>query len=190
MRLLPLALAFATCLPLAAHAAEPVLPQLKAYTVDPSWLQPIAPLQIADHTWQIGTANLTSLLVQTPQGAVLLDGGMPQMADHLLHNLQLRGVAPADLRVILLSHAHADHAGSVAELALTAADPTGRLDGSPLAGLGTTVTMTDDPQGSWEVGSIERLEELAGELRTRGVELTAGTPAQCAARCAKNADGP
>ncbi len=116
MRLLPLALAFATCLPLAAHAAEPVLPQLKAYTVDPSWLQPIAPLQIADHTWQIGTANLTSLLVQTPQGAVLLDGGMPQMADHLLHNLQLRGVAPADLRVILLSHAHADHAGSVAEL--------------------------------------------------------------------------
>lgn len=116
MRLLPLALAFATCLPLAARAAEPVLPQLKAYTVDPSWLQPIAPLQIADHTWQIGTANLTSLLVQTPQGAVLLDGGMPQMADHLLHNLQLRGVAPADLRVILLSHAHADHAGSVAEL--------------------------------------------------------------------------
>ncbi len=116
MRLLPLALAFATCLPLSALAAEPVLPQLKAYTVDPSWLQPIAPLQIADHTWQIGTANLTSLLVQTPQGAVLLDGGMPQMADHLLHNLQLRGVAPADLRVILLSHAHADHAGSVAEL--------------------------------------------------------------------------
>ncbi|WP_312707972.1 subclass B3 metallo-beta-lactamase [Stenotrophomonas sp.] len=116
MRLLPPALAFATCLPLAALAGEPVLPQLKAYTVDPSWLQPIAPLQIADHTWQIGTANLTSLLVQTPQGAVLLDGGMPQMADHLLHNLQLRGVAPADLRVILLSHAHADHAGSVAEL--------------------------------------------------------------------------
>ncbi len=116
MRLLPLALVLATCLPLAAHAAEPVLSQLKAYTVDPSWLQPIAPLQIADHTWQIGTANLTSLLVQTPQGAVLLDGGMPQMADHLLHNLQLRSVAPADLRAILLSHAHADHAGSVAEL--------------------------------------------------------------------------
>ena len=116
MRLLPPALAFATCLPLSALAAEPVLPQLKAYTVDPSWLQPIAPLQIADHTWQIGTANLTALLVQTPQRAVLLDGGMPPMADHLLHNLQLRGVAPADLRVILLSHAHADHAGSVAEL--------------------------------------------------------------------------
>ncbi len=116
MRILPLAFALATALPLAAHAAGPALPQLRAYTVDASWLQPIAPLQIADHTWQIGTADLTALLVQTPQGAVLLDGGMPQMADHLLHNLKLRGVDPADLRVILLSHVHADHAGPVAEL--------------------------------------------------------------------------
>lgn len=116
MRFPPLLLALAAALPLAATAAEPALPQLKAYTVDEAWLQPIAPLQIADHTWQIGTAQLTALLVQTPQGAVLLDGGMPQMAGHLLHNLQQRGVAPADLRVILLSHAHADHAGPVAEL--------------------------------------------------------------------------
>ncbi|AWH53602.1 subclass B3 metallo-beta-lactamase [Stenotrophomonas sp. ESTM1D_MKCIP4_1] len=116
MRFPPLLLALTAALPLAATAAEPVLPQLKAYTVDDAWLQPVAPLQIADHTWQIGTAQLTALLVQTPQGAVLLDGGMPQMAGHLLHNLQQRGVAPADLRVILLSHAHADHAGPVAEL--------------------------------------------------------------------------
>jgi hypothetical protein len=45
--------------------------------------------------------------------------------------------------------------GQVAELSITAADPTGRLDNSPLAALGTTVTMTDDPAGSWEVGSID-----------------------------------
>lgn len=45
--------------------------------------------------------------------------------------------------------------GQVAELSISVADPTGRLDGSPLAALGTTVTMTDDPAGSWEVGSID-----------------------------------
>ncbi|AWH33342.1 MULTISPECIES: subclass B3 metallo-beta-lactamase [Stenotrophomonas] len=111
------ALILLSTLPFAATSAEPApLPQLKAYTVDSAWLQPIAPLQIADHTWQIGTAELTALLVQTPEGAVLLDGGMPQMADHLLANMKLRGVAPHDLRLILLSHAHADHAGPVAEL--------------------------------------------------------------------------
>ena len=99
-----------------ARAAEAPLPQLRAYTVDASWLQPMAPLQIADHTWQIGTEDLTALLVQTREGAVLLDGGMPQMAGHLLDNMKLRGVAAQDLRLILLSHAHADHAGPVAAL--------------------------------------------------------------------------
>lgn len=115
MRSLLPALVLAVAVP-PVHAAEPPLPQLRAYTVDASWLQPMRPLQIADHTWQIGTENLTALLVQTDDGAVLIDGGMPQMADHLLANLQQRGVAPQQLRWILLSHAHADHAGAVAEL--------------------------------------------------------------------------
>ncbi|OCK47823.1 subclass B3 metallo-beta-lactamase [Stenotrophomonas maltophilia] len=117
MRQHMLALTLSAVLPIAhATAAEAPLPQLRAYTVDASWLQPMAPLQIADHTWQIGTENLTALLVQTAKGAVLLDGGMPQMASHLLDNMKARGVAPQDLRLILLSHAHADHAGPVAEL--------------------------------------------------------------------------
>lgn len=61
----------------------------------------------------------------------------------------------ADLSDVITEIALDFQTGSVAELALTAADPTGRLDNSPLAALGTTVTMTDDPQGSWEVGSID-----------------------------------
>ncbi len=115
MRLCLTTLALAT-LAFDVTAADEPLPQLRAYTVDSSWLQPMAPLQIADHTWQIGTEDLTALLVQTADGAVLLDGGMPQMAGHLLDNMKLRGVAPQDLRLVLLSHAHADHAGPVAEL--------------------------------------------------------------------------
>ena len=69
--------------------------------------------------------------------------------------------------------------GQVAELSITALDPTGRLDNSPIAALGTTVTMTDDPTGSWEVGSIDAIygagitwtyrcrSKLAKNLRTR-----------------------
>lgn len=116
MRLCLTTLALAATLAFDVTGADEPLPQLRAYTVDSSWLQPMAPLQIADHTWQIGTEDLTALLVQTADGAVLLDGGMPQMAGHLLDNMKARGVAAQDLRLILLSHAHADHAGPVAEL--------------------------------------------------------------------------
>nr|WP_198937811.1 subclass B3 metallo-beta-lactamase [Pelomonas sp. KK5] len=99
-----------------ALATLPVLPQLKAYQVDPSWLTPIEPLRIADHTWQIGTANITALLVKTSEGAVLLDGGMPQAAPLLLANMKKLGVEPGQLKLILHTHAHADHAGPLAEI--------------------------------------------------------------------------
>jgi metallo-beta-lactamase class B len=124
MRPRPLA-ALALAMPLAiaittpgtrARAAEPALPQLRAYTVPERWRQPIAPARIADNTWHIGTAELSAILVKTADGAVLIDGGMPQAADMLLRHMASLGVAPGDLKLILLSHAHADHAGPVAEL--------------------------------------------------------------------------
>lgn len=110
--LLPLAL-----LPIAimnARAAEAPLPQLQAYEVKEPWRQPIAPVRIADHTWYIGTAGLSAVLVKTDAGAVLIDGGMPQAAAMLVARMKTLGVEPGDLRYLLLSHAHADHAGALA----------------------------------------------------------------------------
>ncbi|WP_337244750.1 subclass B3 metallo-beta-lactamase [Luteimonas sp. gir] len=97
------------------RAAEP-LPQLRAYTVPETWRQPVAPLRIAAGTWQIGTAQLSALLLKGDAGAILIDGGMPQTAEHLLANMAALGVAPSDLKFIVLSHAHADHAGPLAAL--------------------------------------------------------------------------
>ena len=94
-----------------AQAVEPVLPQAEAYTTPDAWRQPIAPLQIADHTWQIGTAGISALLIKTDAGAILIDGGVPQAADLLLANMAKLGVAPDDLKLMLSSHAHGDHVG-------------------------------------------------------------------------------
>jgi metallo-beta-lactamase class B len=116
MRLLPPILACGVLLSAAAHAAEPVLPQLKAYETEAGWRQPVAPFALADHSWYIGTAGLTAVLVKTPQGAVLIDGGLPQMAGLLLQRMQALGVAPGDLKLILNTHAHIDHAGPFAEI--------------------------------------------------------------------------
>lgn len=99
-----------------ATAAEQPLPQLKAYEVPESWRMPEEPLQISEHTWQIGTQELSALLVKTDAGAVLIDGGMPQVAAHLLDNMRKLGVEPQDLKWILHSHAHVDHAGPLAEI--------------------------------------------------------------------------
>lgn len=112
----PLFLACALLAPTTAPAVEPVLPPSEAYQTPDSWRQPVAPFQIATHTWYIGTEGLTALLVKTPAGAVLIDGGMPQAADMLLRNMADLGVAPDDLKLILHSHAHGDHAGPLAAI--------------------------------------------------------------------------
>lgn len=111
-----LALAIAVA-PAAATATEPVLPQDEGYRTPEQWRQPVPPLRIADNTWQIGTAGLTALLVRTPAGAVLLDGGLPQAAPMLLARMRALGIGDGELKWILLSHAHADHAGAAAAVA-------------------------------------------------------------------------
>ncbi len=113
----PLALAcLLSCACSGAPAAEPVLPQGKGYESPEAWRQPIAPVRIAEHTWQIGTAGITTLLVKTDAGALLIDGGLPQAADLLLSQMRALGVGPGDLKFILNSHAHGDHAGAIAAL--------------------------------------------------------------------------
>ena len=102
-----------------AGAAQPVLPQGVAYHSPDAWRQPVAPVRIADHTWAIGTAGITALLVKTDDGALLIDGGLPQAADVLLANMRTLGVAPGDLKLLLASHAHGDHAGPIAAIKRT-----------------------------------------------------------------------
>src|SRR6478735_3909936 len=99
-----------------AAAAEPLLSQGAAYQSPDAWRQPVAPVRIADHTWAIGTAGITALLLKTDDGALLIDGGVPQAAGMLLANMRTLGVAPGDLKLILTSHVHGDHAGPLAAI--------------------------------------------------------------------------
>lgn len=101
-------------LPLTALSDPGNLPQLKAYEAPPAWLIPVAPLRISDNVWHIGTASLTVLLVKTKDGVVLVDGGMPQQAELTLNNIKRLGMNLTDVRYILHSHAHIDHAGPLA----------------------------------------------------------------------------
>ncbi|HZX76697.1 subclass B3 metallo-beta-lactamase [Lysobacter sp.] len=97
------------------HATE-LLPQAQAYESPESWRRPITPFQLADRTWYIGTEGLGALLIKTDAGTVLIDGGLPQAADMLLARMRELGVAPSDLKLILHSHAHIDHAGPIAAI--------------------------------------------------------------------------
>jgi metallo-beta-lactamase class B len=80
------------------------------------WNETRAPFRIYGNTWFVGTQGLTSLLITSPQGHVLIDGGLPDSAPLILANIRALGFDPSDIRLILNSHTHYDHAGGIAAL--------------------------------------------------------------------------
>lgn len=81
-----------------------------------SWNQPQAPFKVYGNTWYVGTSELSAILVTSPQGHVLLDGALPQSAPLIEQNIKRLGFRIEDVRLILNSHAHFDHAGGIAAL--------------------------------------------------------------------------
>ena len=78
--------------------------------------RPIAPFCISDEICYVGTEDLGIYLIKTRAGDILIDGGYEQTVPQILGNLKTLGVDPKDVRILLNSHAHRDHAGGLAEL--------------------------------------------------------------------------
>jgi metallo-beta-lactamase class B len=80
------------------------------------WNTPVEPFKVYGNTYYVGTQNLTSLLVTSDFGHVLIDGGLPETAPIIAANIQKLGFNIGDVKAILQSHAHPDHVGGIAEL--------------------------------------------------------------------------
>lgn len=80
------------------------------------WNRPQEPFQIYGNTWYVGTGGISSVLIDTDEGLILLDGGLPQSAQLIAGNISTLGFRPKDIRYIGLSHAHYDHAGGILAL--------------------------------------------------------------------------
>ena len=76
----------------------------------------IEPFRIAGNLYYVGGADVTSFLITTPNGHILLDGGYDQMAAGIAGNIEKLGFRARDVKILLSSHAHLDHAGGLAEL--------------------------------------------------------------------------
>ena len=80
------------------------------------WNAPQRPFEVFGNTYWVGTHGLGAILVTSPQGHVLIDGALPESAPLILANIRALGFRVEDVKLILNSHAHFDHAGGIAEL--------------------------------------------------------------------------
>lgn len=80
------------------------------------WNKPHEPFRIFGNTYYVGTSGLTSILITSSDGHVLIDGALPNSAPQILESIRKLGFDPKDVALILNSHAHFDHAGGIAAL--------------------------------------------------------------------------
>lgn len=78
--------------------------------------KPVEPFRIAGNLYYVGANDVSAFLITSPQGHVLIDGGYPGTARLVRDSVVKLGFKITDVKVLLNSHAHFDHAGGLAEL--------------------------------------------------------------------------
>lgn len=82
----------------------------------PAWIKPMAPVKIGDNLYYVGSEGLSAWLITTPRGLILIDGPMEQNVAGIEANIRALGFKPSDIKILLNTHAHFDHAAGFAQL--------------------------------------------------------------------------
>jgi len=142
------------------------------------WNTPHEPLRIFGNTYYVGTAGLSSILITSSEGHILIDGALAQSAPLIEANIRKLGFEPRDVRLLVNSHEHFDHAGGLGPLQRA----TGaRVAASPLAAraLQQGHPLPEDPQYTSALKSpydpIKNVETIADRatLRVGPLAITA-----------------
>jgi metallo-beta-lactamase class B len=82
----------------------------------PDWMTPIAPFRIADNLYYVGSRDLASYLVVTPEGDMLVNSSLQSSPALIQKSVEQLGFHFGDIKILLISHAHSDHDAGSAEI--------------------------------------------------------------------------
>lgn len=96
--------------------------QINAQTVNEpknhpkEWSQSYEPFRIAGNLYYVGTYDLASYLIVTNKGNILINTGLTDSLPIIKDNIKKLGFKYQDIKILLLTQAHYDHLGSMADL--------------------------------------------------------------------------
>jgi metallo-beta-lactamase class B len=112
------------------------------------WLTPQPPARIYGNTYLVGFGGLNVGLIRTRAGLILIDGALPQAVAAVEANIRQLGFRLSDVKLILSTEPHFDHAGGLAALerdtgaTVIASEPAAVV-------LRQGHSNADDPQMAW-----------------------------------------
>ena len=139
-----------------------------------NWAKPAKPYRIIGNVYYVGANELTSFLIVTPKGHILIDAGMEEMAPQIAENIERLGFHVADVKILLNTQAHIDHAAGLAELKRISAARllVSRADAPVIESGGAADYLWPD-RFRWEPVKVDGFVEDGQTIELGGVTLTA-----------------
>lgn len=129
------------------------------------WNVPVAPYHVVGNVHYVGAKGVSAFLITTPAGSILIDGGLPETAPLIAKNVAALGFDLRQVKYLLNSHAHFDHAGGLAELK--------RLSGARLVASRADAPALRAGAPNQPAVAIERVLDDGGTVELGGTVLTA-----------------
>ncbi len=82
----------------------------------PEWTRATKPFHVVGPIYYVGTEGIAVYLVRTDAGLILLDGGLEENAPLVERSITALGFRLHDVKLMIATHAHSDHAGALAQL--------------------------------------------------------------------------
>ena len=148
-----------------ALAAAPLLAQS-------DWDDPFPPHRIADHLYYVGSKGLSTYLITTPDGLILINSSFERTVPIIQANVEKLGFKFSDVKILLTSHAHGDHvAGSALIRELTGAKVQVMApDDQVVASGGVGQYLYTE---KWKACKVDRVLKDGDKVTLGGITLTA-----------------
>jgi metallo-beta-lactamase class B len=136
------------------------------------WRQPFDAVRIVGNVYYVGTRGLSSFLIVTPAGGIIIDSGEAESVPFIRANLDRLGVRLSDIKILLAGHAHYDHVGGHADLKRLTAAQVMVMDADREA-LASGVDRSALGDKGWKPVAIDRVLKDGDTVSLGGVTLTA-----------------
>jgi metallo-beta-lactamase class B len=153
-----------------------LLPSALSAQDNPDWLAAQAPFRIVGNVYYVGSKDLASYLIVTPEGDILINSSLKASVPLIKKSVEQLGFKFSDVKILLISHAHSDHAAGSAEVKRLTHAKYMVMDGDvPVVESGgkTDYLFGKEPWQWYEPAKVDRTLYDGSEVRLGGTVLVA-----------------
>lgn len=152
-----------------------MLGQTAATISNPEWVKPFPPFRIVGNVYWVGTWDLSTYLITTPGGHILINTGLRETVPQIEAGIAKLGFKLSDVKILTATHGHFDHVAGLAELKRrTGAQVVMSEPDAELLETGGKADFRfgDDPGARFEPVHVDRRVRDGDRIELGGVVLT------------------